>query len=468
MLLYLLLLYFVISLTTVVRYFQTLKKNKLFKSDRLHDIFVTAIYGWLITFFYVLEKFKIRNVLQMERVIVKDQVVKHVYRILLNKRILDEKTLSSLALTKDHLITSSDISSVDDMIFCSIAARHSVRRNTIDNDKLIEFNKALETKIKEIKKVIHLNNCELRLNQEIDENKYSMWNVKESYNVSDEITEFVKNKIEKFVPTDSHIILLCSGGKDSMTLAHVLKKLYNERREYTIIHFNWRKRNEADYEASLLKKYFGDNIHIHYANIDKHDENWDYKATEFKKRILENYSASKKSYVITGHVITDIVENIMCNVFSSTSKMNQRSILDIFGMEELTDMGKYYMFRPLLLHDKPVNENVPYFPDNAENLDVQRRVFRRMNIPYDVQRLTILYEDNQALKRYLSKTNSKQLSGREFCELPTFILKKYYTPNMSVKSIEAVKNQLRRLSRNISVVINNCLVNVNSIDDIVL
>jgi len=456
-------LYFLYGLFTVKNYFYSLDKKRLFNLKNnntfVHDIFVVSVYGWLILFFYIPY---MKNIFFMEYVIAIDQVSRHLFRLV-------GKTGG--LFFQDHSFPIEKLS-IDDLIFLNIALRHSVKNAKTDASFLTVVNNLLTTKIKTIEKVVHLTNAELRLNKKIEDISFMDVQNIETIKVCEELHEYVRNRIEKHIlekknrgSSPPHFVVMCSGGVDSMTLACIfLQNIFHLNYTCEVVHINWNKRNESAHEASLLKKFFGDKINIYNSDIDKHDADWDDKATNFKYKIFEDIVKNKnETYFILGHIITDVVENLLCNIFTGVSKMNQRSLFDIFGMKEMSVIRGYNIFRPLLLHEKPSKE-IFHLPDNAENLDVQRRVFRRMNIPYDVNRITTLYQDNEELRNFI---NIRNMSAEDLIHTPTFILKETVLNKMSRKSIDNVKKQLtRRVNVNIKIMLNDEYVFVRDLKQI--
>ena len=278
-------------------------------------------------------------------------------------------------------------------------------------------------------KAINSNNLKVyRCHRYIDKD-YCVWNVKPIYEPKWYI-DFGETKISKYFQSRLlnlekqyfqdknriNIFLMISGGIDSMTMARIVMGILHskskrfEKFRFYGIHINWQKRNEATLEAEALERFF--EIHnstldrdsqfsfqVIDSTVDPNDSDWDNKSTQFRIKTLDYIDwfegdESTVNLFTMGHVVEDLIENLICNSTMEGVTTGKQTYLDLFGMRELVKR-KIYFFRPLLLHSKPKHYDTPHFLDNAKDLDVKRRVIRRAigEYSYDLSRIKQVYSE---------------------------------------------------------------------------
>lgn len=244
-----------------------------------------------------------------------------------------------------------------------------------------------------------------------------------------EIAQYFTKQVRLLVEEDErhqgevliHIYLMISGGIDSMTMARlalalILSGQLSSNYKFHGLHINWKKRNEADQEAAELERFFQHFNGIDFdftvieSTIDPNDPQWDRKSTDFRFEIMRNRSSQHEKerrvecVFCMGHVVTDLIENLICNATLEGNSTGKQTYLDLFGMRELMKVNQVWLFRPLLLHPKPEDKyGTPFLRDNAKNLDIKRRVVRRAitNHPFDLSRIRQVYSEfEEIMKRY--------------------------------------------------------------------
>ena len=211
---------------------------------------------------------------------------------------------------------------------------------------------------------------------------------------------------------------MCSGGLDSMTMLRIFRGLeitnHFPNLSYGAIHINWHVRNESTIESDELEKVFKmwqiDNYHILDSTIDPNDPDWNQKSTDFRFNFLEdlnNINLDRSTYFCLGHILPDMLENVISNICLEGGSTGKQTYFNLFGMQELLTERSVNLFRPLLLHEKPDETNTPFFKDNATKIIINRRVLRRAlkEFEYDPSRIrTVYHEGYEIRQKYLRTT----------------------------------------------------------------
>ena len=163
----------------------------------------------------------------------------------------------------------------------------------------------------------------------------------------------VKNKILDLSNLNESTLSLgigLSGGVDSVVLADILIKIFNETdyiKNLTFIHFNHKLRGEESDEDEKFVKSFSKNNGIKIVSISLDVKKYSIekgKTIEESARILryESFSQLKEKnkldYICLAHHKDDIVETVLFNIFRGTG---------LAGLTSLKSIRDYY-FRPLL------------------------------------------------------------------------------------------------------------------------
>lgn len=329
------------------------------------------------------------------------------------------------------------------------------------------INDCLETSIF-VKNVNSENLKVYRCHQYID-NNYQVWKVKPVFDIN-WILKFNETKISKYFQSrlinlktkfpdkdEIHIYLMISGGIDSMTMARiVLGILYKNSQNFQNfkfhgLHINWQKRNESTLEADTLEDFFEKyneilsqknksifDFQVIDSTVNPNDSNWEQKSTDFRINTLQsldklNANNTSISIFALGHVVEDLVENLICNSTMEGVSTGKQTYLDLFGMRELIKR-KVYLFRPFLLYSKPKDDDTPHFLDNAQNLDVKRRVIRRAikEYNYDLSRIKQIYSEFEELTDKYSipivDDNNNNDNNNDNDEYHTMLFKIDWTP----------------------------------------
>ena len=412
----------------------------LFNGDK-HDSAVFWQFAWMIPFSFIFHD-------KLAYVLICDQVSRHVERYLgRSSYLVNPKKLSWKAYQciKNENFESYDIHT---LMFFSLCIRHTTRDYPINSTVLSNIINVIENKNKNVLNINDHNRRTLRC-YNTEKNQIDTM-IHEPYVKDEELHMYVLQKLYEFIPENSHIVLMCSGGIDSMTLAHIFNEVVHVvPYTFSIFHIDWKKRLESTAECETLRRVFS-TFDIIFESVEypgeKNSPNWDNDTTMFRyqqMRRLQERHAPKKTYFVLGHVIEDLVENLLMNTLLDNSKGT--NYLNIFGMKELNHIHDVNIFRPLLLHSKPTN-TVPHFMDNAEDLLITRRAFRKQIGSFSVSRIRQLYYQAISLGDFFDKENFFNTPYRVYRKTPTIGLQRFYDSlgvRMSLKAIEHTKNMLK-------------------------
>lgn len=424
---------------------------ELFKGSK-YDRKIFFLFSW--QFFIPKFVYCLLN-LEIEYIILHDQCIRHITRFCMEKGWISSTTVNHLnrinTASAYSLIRTLNLDSlsIGELTLVSLCVRHHVRDTGEESSILRSVIALIEKKTSEISSINSQNKMTLRSNNtELGDTFIRM-----EYKEDPELFEYVLNKLRATLDTQQNcsMVLLLSGGIDSMTLAHIFEKIASQNLlpiDFSFLHFDWKKRLESTREASDLRHYFRNfsiPLNIIESPIDKNDPSWDDKTTQFRFQTLRDIQNNTEGIgyrpviFITGHVIEDILENLFMNTLFNNSK--GFNFMQLFGMKEFSIVRGVQMFRPLLLHSKP-KENVSHISDNASNLDVRRRAIRRNIGEYDIERVRTMYSQCHEIEESIG--NSVLNVNVSISELVLQNQLRLLGENVSLKTTKHIKNLVLR------------------------
>jgi len=473
---------FIISLVhkyfKIKPFFFSLNKKQLFtQGDKLdsivkynYGIFLFYPFSWLISFLD-----------PITYILVLDQVSRHYYR---DQPERITQVSQPLIRFIENLINSSQYETLTlkEKAFVSLATRHLLRILSLSSSKhhqkisqLLQFqiefiNSQIDACARlpvppaiDFVKLINSYNLKIyRLHQFVDPSTYQIWGQPPPPETTDsnqwiasfqetEIADYFSTKIDQLqtkLNSPLHVYLLISGGIDSMTMARIAIGLKDKMTDVIFhgIHINWRKRNEADLEAEQLEKFFARfdfDFRVYHSPIDPQSKNWDKESTDYRFQLLKQLEQQHHARTVfcLGHVIDDLVENLITNTTLEGVMTGKQTCLDLFGMRE-SIYSKVVLFRPLLLHAKPKPDHgTPFLRDNATSLDINRRIIRRAikSCPFSVSRIRRVYHEYETIRQKYDQivVEEKEINGQQYY---TFL----YDPNWNSVEWRYVINLIMR------------------------
>ena len=159
------------------------------------------------------------------------------------------------------------------------------------------------------------------------------------------------NKLLKRLNSNNNFILGLSGGKDSMSLLHLIKNFIDDERNVSIkcmpIIVDHNIRNESELESKEVKKIsqsLGFDTKIKKINENKpigNIQNW---ARKQRRSILYQKCLELSANLILGHHFDDQAETLFM-------RMIKKSALDgLSGMSEISSWNGVFIIRPLLFY----------------------------------------------------------------------------------------------------------------------
>ncbi len=193
-------------------------------------------------------------------------------------------------------------------------------------------------------------------------------------------------EVEKYLLNlrlEGYLVCATSGGTDSMSLLHMLNKLYPNK--IICAHVNHQKRIESEEEKEFLQKYCKENnIIFEYTKLEKNSEGnfHEYarkKRYEFFKKVCKKYNSK---YLFTAHHNDDLIETILMRLSRGSSLIGHA------GFKKEIFKDNINMIKPLISVSKAeINNyiavnNIEYRPDKS-NLsdDYTRNRYRNHIIP---------------------------------------------------------------------------------------
>lgn len=264
-------------------------------------------------------------------------------------------------------------------------------------------------------------------------------------------------------------IIACSGGPDSMYLLEWARKKY----KCIVVHINYHKRLEADYEQKLVEDYCNKyNLLCHVFDYSsKEHGNFQSQAREFRylkfKEIVLLYNALG---VMVAHHQDDVVESIVMHYLSYHP-------FKYFGIKERINFNGLLVYRPLLsltkqdILDYCIKNNLVYGIDKSNFMPIYLRNWIRQKID-DQNRLLILkygqyhnyvlnlYKQNYSTLNlytgyyYIYQILKRHLSWKEYQNVWRFVIsghKKYVFRNGDILYKHSNKIMLKSIAEGFSV-----------------
>lgn len=143
------------------------------------------------------------------------------------------------------------------------------------------------------------------------------------------------------LPITSDILIACSGGSDSVALAHIMAR-YGRRvgtqGQITLLHVNhgWRG-GESDQDAQWvleLGKKLGVAARIELLNTPAMgSDSWEETARTGRKAIFERISQEKNGIVLTAHQADDVAETVLWRILTGAASTHGGGIAVRHGVE---------------------------------------------------------------------------------------------------------------------------------------
>jgi len=451
-------------------YLLGMSAKQLFTTGRSLDTTMRWWYGWI--FYTGLYKFWPDSLASMTKILILDQISRHIYRgdaIRISHCTKEMHNAIRCALHNDYLHLS-----MREKAMLSLATRHLLRIYSNEGHKrhaetskwLKEQMELLDHELKVHQKCytlypggtdrnidtdlgllnlvtkIQAENLKAYRRYQFIHQDRQIWSTEPCYDVR-WLTDFMGTNISKYFRTKLkqyttgkdkvHIYLLISGGIDSMTMARIVlgilydeSKCFKDQYEFHGVHIDWKVRNESTIEATHLSVFFDKfnkilrennrkcfDFRVVTSPIDPQGKDWDTKSTNYRMGLLKELGKEQECMFVLGHVVEDLLENLICNASMNGIASGKQSYLDLFGMRELIHRNGVALFRPLLLHSKPKHSDTPHLLDNAKNLDIKRRAVRRAisEYSYDIGRIRQVYSEFlEITDKYMDRTPEKMTS----------------------------------------------------------
>ena len=144
--------------------------------------------------------------------------------------------------------------------------------------------------------------------------------------------------------TKKNILILCSGGPDSVFLTHHLLKSNNVK--ISLLHVNYNKREKSNLCEGIVRnlaiKY---NLKAYFLNYNE-KSNFNVNNFQANARQFRYFHASKiakkiNADIYTGHIWNDSLENIFIQI-------KRESICDYWGIKKTVKINGINVIRPLI------------------------------------------------------------------------------------------------------------------------
>lgn len=208
------------------------------------------------------------------------------------------------------------------------------------------------------------------------------------YNSPNDKLNNIINFKKNIINTDKPIIISLSGGVDSMVCSFMIKHLFPTA-NIIAVHISYDNREECDKEILFLKHWCSHmNIILHLRTINEIHRK-PCMVNELRE-LYESYtrdvryncykSVGSEPQVILGHNMDDSIENIMTNISQKNKYDN------LYGMSAISNQDGIVFLRPLLKTTKndiiqfANYNNIPYLP-NSTPVWSQRGQIRNNIIP---------------------------------------------------------------------------------------
>lgn len=142
---------------------------------------------------------------------------------------------------------------------------------------------------------------------------------------------------------DKKIIVACSGGPDSMAL---LDMLYKEKKDIVVCHVNYKKRETANRDEEIVKKYCDDRDIECLVKHPRYNKNKDGNFQSWAREVrYDFFFKSAKKYkaeeIYVAHHMDDHIETYLF-------QRDRGMLCDSYGLQDNVYMREYRIRRPLL------------------------------------------------------------------------------------------------------------------------
>lgn len=190
------------------------------------------------------------------------------------------------------------------------------------------------------------------------------------------------------IPTREKFLLSLSGGVDSMVLACLMKSAGIPFKAY---HINYGRRAESEEEANFLEKFcLQHEIPFFIEKVDNFSDemiyNWE-EATRQKRFNDYLQFGGEGCFVLMGHHVDDIKENLLMNLFGTGTPSGGRYLWNgLNGMQVRHHMRGVVLYRPLIelcvtkewVNNIAEKYQIPYFKDTSFELATRIRIRREL------------------------------------------------------------------------------------------
>jgi len=144
------------------------------------------------------------------------------------------------------------------------------------------------------------------------------------------------------LPLSSHILIACSGGPDSLALAHLLisyGRRVIDQSKISLLHINhgWRGKKsdqEAAYVKQLARKW---KVPVTVIKLSKKKikagESWEEVARTVRKNIFKEEAKNRGGLVFTAHHADDLAETLLWRLFTGSAESHGGGIIIQHGIE---------------------------------------------------------------------------------------------------------------------------------------
>ncbi|MBI95880.1 tRNA lysidine(34) synthetase TilS [bacterium] len=191
--------------------------------------------------------------------------------------------------------------------------------------------------------------------------------------------EIFKNFIEKYMLSDSKLLISVSGGVDSMVMLYIASNILKSNNLIVLnINHNTREQNIA--EANLVKDFCNsNNLEFYSESINVPEVNFEENARNIRHSIYKEYiDRFKLDGVLLGHHQDDAVETFLYNLFKG-------SFLD--GLSSLKERNlSLNIYRPLMSFSKKqiykyaLDNKITYLEDESNTDSKYSRNFLRLEV----------------------------------------------------------------------------------------
>lgn len=227
------------------------------------------------------------------------------------------------------------------------------------------------------------------------------------------------NQFQNYVKThdlfhhEHKLLLACSGGRDSMILAHFLKE---NNYHFEIAHCNFQLRKEESHEeAQFVQKFCKENnIKFHYKTFETEQYAKENKlSTQLAARQLRYdwFESLKKDhqfdYLLTAHHKSDQLETVLINFINGTGVKGLKGI----------SKKKEFIIRPLLFTDRKsinqyIEEHEIKYKEDSSNASTK---YMRNNLRHEI--IPKLLEINPSLEKHIQDFSERMIESQSIIDL---------------------------------------------------